>query len=181
MKKLLIFISLLTASVSKSQSIYIHEFYKDSQTYLIHQEVFTPDSLSAAEIKNKIINWGSVAFVDLNAALVGQPNDQMVFNYISSSFYMKSMGTVTVIRWYIRLVVKISDGKVVLLFFDDGNAYKPGYLFGSTYIQGVAARTNMLTTYFRQDGRARKNFNGGLICLKTSCEGIAYDLITNLK
>ena len=181
MKTLILTLIISLTNLLSFGQIEIDSFYKNRSEYLIYEEVQTFETLSSIELQTKIKNWGSTAFNNLNEVLVGETSEQMVFNYVSQSLYRKSMGTTSRIGWYIRLVVQIKEGKIRMLFYDDGNVRTAGYVVGNTYVPGTPARTNNLDVYFNNEGVSRKKYTDGLENLKLSCQGMALDLILNIK
>jgi hypothetical protein len=104
------------------------------------------------------MNWGSTHFVNLKEVLVGETEDQLVFNYITNDFYLKTMGMVTQVSWYVRMVTQVKDGRIRVQLYDDGNAYKPGSYSGGVSTPAMQSRTYHLSYYFK-DTVARKMYN----------------------
>lgn len=174
MKKITLFILLLLSTMTNAQ-FQIDSLYQDKEQLLINQRVILVDSVSREELINRIKNWGGVSFVNLKEVLVSETQDQLVFNYISSSFYAKSMGITTTMDWYVRLVIQVKDGKIRVQQFDDGNVYRPGSYSGGVSIPATAARVYHLDDYFA-DGIARKMHNDGFIKFKESANNMINSL-----
>jgi len=181
MKTLILTLIVSLTNLLSFGQINIDDFYKNRSEYLIYEEVQTFETLSSIELQTKIKNWGSTAFNNLNEVLVGETSEQMVFNYVSQSLYRESMGRASRIGWYIRLVVQIKEGKIRMLFYDDGNVRTAGYVAGNTYVPGTPARTDNLDVYFNNEGVSRKKYTDGLENLKLSCQGIALDLVSSVN
>lgn len=174
MKKITLFILLLLSTMTNAQ-FQIDSLYKDKEQLLINQRVILVDSVSREELINRIKNWGGVSFVNLKEVLVSETQDQLVFNYISSSFYARSMGITTTMDWYVRLVIQVKDGRIRVQQFDDGNVYRPGSYSGGVSIPATAARVYHLEDYFA-DGIARKMHNDGFIKFREAANNTIISL-----
>jgi hypothetical protein len=142
---------------------------------LINQKVIIVDSISREELINRIKNWGGVSFVNLKEVLVSETQDQLVFNYVSSSFYAKSMGITSRMDWYVRLVIQVKDGRIRVQQFDDGNVFRPGSYSGGVSIAATSARVYHLNDYF-VDGVGRKTYNDGFIKFKEAANNTIISL-----
>jgi len=182
MKKLLLGALLLLSTSLFSQSFYhIDSLYQDKTNYLIYNTLESIDSLTQDQLITKIKNWGGTNFVNMSEVLVSETKEQLVFNYITSSFYIKILGMKNYLDWYIRLVVQVRDQKIKVSFYDDGNAFRPGTYAGNTYIKAVPARQNKFEDYFKKDGTIGKANGEGLKNTRTSCILKADDLINSIK
>lgn len=138
----------------------IDSLYQKKDDYLIFSGVHKFDSLTQAELVKRVKNWASINFVNLKEVLVSETEDQLVLNYITSSFYAKSLGMKTTIDWYIRLLIQFKDGKIKCSYIDDGNVRMTDV--------NVSARTYKLKDYFKEkDGImvAQKMHTIGLVNL----------------
>jgi hypothetical protein len=181
MKYFLIFIisitiSSLAFSQEKSESallvdgkLYLDSLYSSKDELILFSGIHRFDNLSTSDIKNKIKNWASLSFVNLKEVLVSESEDQLVLNYINTSFYTKSLGIKSTIDWYIRLLIQFKDGRVRFTYFDDGNVRMPS----SQYSAGVQARTIRLKDYFPEK-------NGTNVCGKAYTQGM-LDLVNSIK
>lgn len=123
---------------------------------------------------------GAKRFVNLKEVLVGETDEQLVFNYIDDNMFIKTLGLSNSYSWYIRLVVQFKDEKMRVQYFDDGNTFQPGSQYGPS----LKARTYKLSNYFKEsDGSmfAQKMFTPGMISLKQSIERNARDLEETIK
>jgi hypothetical protein len=179
MKALLIFVLCTIACVAHSQ-YHIDSLYFDKSQFLMNQKVVQVDSVPAEELIKRIKNWGSTHFVNLKEVLVGETEDQLVFNYSTDDFYVKTMGMVTGVSWYIRMVVQLKDGRIRVQLFDDGNAYKPGSYTGGVSIPAMQARAYHLADYFK-DTVARKMYNDGLEKIKRGVVATLFSLEEAVK
>lgn len=138
--------------------LYIDSLYQDKSAYLLFSNVLQFDSLKKDDLMKAVKNWAAASFVSLKEVLVGETDDQLVFNYVDKSYFVKSLGMKTYVNWYIRLVCQFKDGKMKCSFYDDKNAYN----------QGIGTRTFYLSSYFKDsDGSqvARNPDREGLVAL----------------
>jgi hypothetical protein len=166
MKKIALFLTLVLSFFAKSQ-FQIDSLYTDKEQLLINQKVIIVDSVSREELINRIKNWGGVSFVNLKEVLVSETQDQLVFTYVTSGFYVKSMGITSTLDWYVRMVVQVKDGRIRVQQFDDGNTFRPGSYSGGVSVPATQARLYNLDDYF-VDGVARKMYNDGFIKFKAA-------------
>ncbi|MEX2437149.1 MAG: hypothetical protein WD509_01045, partial [Candidatus Paceibacterota bacterium] len=166
----------LTSILSFGQ-IQIDEFYDNQEEYLIYSVVEELDSLNQEEIKNKVKNWAGTKFNNMNEVLVSETDNQLVFRYITKSFYTTIMGSKTIQSWYIRMVVQIKDNKMKISMYDDGNSYWAG----SKGVAPTKAGSWKFDVFFKKDGSSRKSRTEGLKDLRTSCISTTNDLIASFK
>lgn len=98
MKKIALILTLFLSFFAKSQ-FQIDSLYSDKEQLLINQKVIIVDSVNREELINRIKNWGGVSFVNLKEVLVSETQDQLVFTYVTSGFYVKSMGITSTLDW----------------------------------------------------------------------------------
>jgi hypothetical protein len=177
---LLLILSWLTFSFSYSQEnpdnallvdgkLYIDSIYSNIEEKVIFTGVHTFDGLSQLELKNRIKNWASLKFVNLKEVLVGETDDQIVLNYITSTYYVKSLGIKYTYDWYIRLMIQFKDGKIRCTYYDDGNVS----MLASQYTPALAARSYYIKDVFKkQDNR--------FVCPKMNTPGI-INLYNSIK
>jgi len=159
MKNLILFFAFMTSCFAFGQ-FPIDSLYSDKEQLLINQEIIVVDSVSREELINRIKNWGGVSFVNLKEVLVSESQDQLVFTYVTSGFYVKSMGITSTLDWYVRMVVQVKDGRIRVQQFDDGNVFRPGSYSGGVSVPATQARVYHLDDYF-VDGVARKMYYDG--------------------
>lgn len=152
--------------------------YKDKSTYLIYTEVATFEGINQAALLRKAKNWASTAFVDLKEVLVSETDDQLVLNYISKAYFVKTLGMKSTVNWYLKSVIQVKDGKMKISFYDDGNVMMPPIQYASA----TRARIYKLSNYFKTESVnnseisiSRKMNTSGLIAIhddivKTSSE-----------
>jgi hypothetical protein len=179
MKKIALFLTLFLSFFAKSQ-FQIDSLYSDKEQLLINQKVIIVDSVSREELINRIKNWGGVSFVNLKEVLVSETQDQLVFTYVSSGFYVKSMGITSTLDWYVRMVVQVKDGRIRVQQFDDGNVFRPGSYSGGVSVPATQARVYHLNDYF-VDGVARKMHNDGFIKFKVATQNTLNSLESAIK
>jgi hypothetical protein len=178
--KSFLFVGLCMIAYVASGQYHIDSLYFDKSQFLMNQKVIQVDSVLSDELIKRVKNWGSTHFVNLKEVLVGETEDQLVFNYISDDFYVKTMGMVTGVSWYIRMVVQVKDGRIRVQLFDDGNAYKPGSYSGGVSTPAMQARAYHLTDYFK-DTVARKMYNDGLEKIKSGVVTTLFSLEQAVK
>jgi hypothetical protein len=179
MKKLLLMFTLCFVVNANGQYL-IDSLYTNKEELLINQRVLMIDSISREELINRIKNWGGVAFVNLKEVLVSETQDQLVFNYITSGFYAKSLGIQTNMDWYVRMVIQVKDGKVRIQQYDDGNGYRSGSYSGGVSIPATQARLYHLNDYFA-NGVSRKMYNDGFLKFKNATKSTLNSLENALK
>lgn len=96
--------------------------YQNFEEKLVHSEVVNVDSASKSELINLAKEWGATNFVNLKEVLVSETENQLVFNYITSS----TGGNLTS-NTYIKLILLFKDGRAKASFYDDGNVAAIGY------------------------------------------------------
>ena len=148
----------------------IDSFYKDKSELLIYTEVVQVDSLKKEVLIKKVKNWASTNFVSLKEVMVSETDDQIVLNYITNSYFQKTLGVKSIRGWYIRLVIQFKEGKFKMLYYDDGNTFTPG----SQYAPPVSSRTYYFKDYF-------KNVDGIKVAYKINTPGFiaVHENITN--
>jgi hypothetical protein len=172
MKYFITTLFLIASLIGKSQSallvndkLNIDSLYTNKEELLIHSGVLEFEGLTKEQLKTKVKNWGATKFVNLKEVLVSETDDQIVLNYIDESYFVKSLGISTYLKWYIRLVVQFKDGKVRCQYFDDGNAF----ISSSQYTAAVSRGTYRLSSYFKEDNGekyAPKMSTKGMVALK---------------
>lgn len=173
MKSIFLFVLFsFVSAYSFSQSIilidgklHIDSLYKNANENLISQFVLQFPNVKKEELLKKTKNWGAKRFVNLKEVLVGETEDQLVFNYIDNKMFVRSLGLTNNYSWYIRLVAQFKDEKIRIQYFDDGNTYQPG----SQYSPAIKARIYKLSNYFKDiDGSliASKMYTPGMVALK---------------
>ena len=125
----------------------IDSFYKEKSELLIYEEVVQVDSLKKEELIKKVKNWASTNFVSLKEVMVSETDDQIVLNYITNSYFQKTLGVKSTRGWYIRLVIQFKDYKFKMSYYDDGNTSTPG----SQYAPPVSSRVYYFKDYFKND------------------------------
>lgn len=160
----------------ESKSFTIDSLYQNKSDMIIYSKVIEFPGKTKSEILNGVKNWASVNFVSLKEVLVSESDDQLVLNYITKSFYIKTLGMRSDLSWYVRLVVEFKDGKARVTFIDDGNAFWPG----NQYAPATQARSYKLQMYFKkEDNLPTKATYNGLVEFKNNvvytCSSIKLD------
>jgi hypothetical protein len=159
----------------------IDSFYNDKNQYLIYSVVEEFDSMSQEQLSIKVKNWAGTKFNNMNEVLVSETKEQLVFNYITKSFYIKSLGMITTYGWYIRMVVQVKDNKIKISLFDDGNSYWAGSYAGGYSYPSTSARRYKFYDYFTKDDTCRKMYNNGMENTRQNCLSIANDLALSIR
>jgi hypothetical protein len=180
MKNLILLLTLLFTSLTLKSQISINEFYDDENSLLVYGHVYEFDSIPAEEISKRLQNWAGTNFVNPREVIVSETSDQMVFVYVTKSFYNKVLGMRNTISWYIRLVVQIKDGKVRCLFYDDGNVYIPGSYGGGIYVPATPARRWRFHNYMK-NGESPKRQTEGFISLRNSLITTGESISTGIQ
>ena len=103
--------------------------YEDLSKFQFISKVIELPGKSQKDVLNMFKNWASTSFVNLKVVIVSETDNQIVVNYITeTSTFMKVLGMKSQyeISWYVRLVAQFKEGKMRLIAYDDGNAFKPG-------------------------------------------------------
>jgi len=162
------------------ENLHIDSFYQNKSEYLILSKIVNlKDSIGKSSLINKIKNWSATAFVNSKEVLVSETDDQLVFVYITKSFFMKGLfGEHNTVSWYIRLVVQLKDNRIRLQFFDDGNVYVAGSYYNNVRVASVPDRSSKFTNYFNKDDntRTRKMYDEGFYNLLLSINQTAKDI-----
>jgi hypothetical protein len=148
----------------------IDSIYQKKDELIIVSGIHSFDSISKIDLIKKVKQWGGTKFVNLKEVLVGETEDQLVFNYITNSYYIKTVMGKDPIPWYIRLVIQFKDGKIRCTYYDDGNVT----MISPQGSPGPAARTIKLKDYFKEkDGvfiNNTKSLMNGLEALRKSID-----------
>lgn len=163
----------LLLSVESFGQIHIDSLYENKGEFLIYSKIQEFDSIPKSQFPKRIKNWAGTKFVKMTEVLVSETEDQIVFAYISSSFFLKGMmgersGSND---WYIRMVIQMKDNKIKISMYDDGNAM-------NAYSQ---ARVYKLSNYFSKKGIAPKLYADGLMNLRLSCIEFTNGLIESIR
>jgi hypothetical protein len=117
----------------------------------------------------------------MKEVLVSETKEQLVFNYITESFFIRSLGINTYKSWYIRMVVQIKDNKIKISLYDDGNAFWAGSYSGGVSVPSTPARKYRFSDYFGKKGTCMKMYTGGLEDVRKSCINTSESLINSIK
>ena len=180
MKKLLL-LTLTALNFSAFGQMHVDTFYQNKSEYLIYSIIQEFDSMPQDVLNTKIKNWGGTHFINLSQVLVGETKEQFVFNYITETFNMKTLGMKTILPWYIRMVVQTKDNKIKVSLYDDGNCFRPGSYSGGISVPAVSARQYRFSDYFGKKGTCLKMYNEGFESTKESCKNTVLDLISYIK
>jgi hypothetical protein len=181
LKLMMITLMMCLITVVSFGQMQVDSFYQNKNEHLIYSQVEVLDSMSQDEINIKVRNWGGTKFVNMKEVLVSETKEQLVFNYITESFFIKSLGMTNTYGWYIRMVVQMKDNKIKISVYDDGNSFHPGSYSGGVTVPSIPPRRNKFLVYFNKDGVCRKPYNGGLESVRVSCLKTTNGLIDSIK
>jgi hypothetical protein len=181
MKSILTALIICLTSTTIFAQLQVDSFYNNKNEFLIYSVIEEFDSLTQEVLNVKIKNWAGTNFANMKEVLVSETKEQLVFNYITNSFFYNVMGTTTTLTWYIRMVVQTKDNKIRILFYDDGNAFWPGSYSGGVAVPSIAARTYKFTNYFKEEGVCRKRFSPGIENVRNSVLKTSENIIKNIK
>jgi hypothetical protein len=151
MKKVLLVLTLVLGTlVSNSQEFNLNvKPFEEGRLYT--SKVFELPNKTQKELVQQFKNWASTAFVNLKEVMVAETDNQIVLNYIISTYpQMKMLGIKTPMErgWYVRLVAQFKDGKLKISVYDDGNTFISGTYnrYGST--PSVQSRTYYISNWY---------------------------------
>jgi hypothetical protein len=158
------------SSIIVDGKVNIDSIYQKKDELIIVSGIHSFDSISKLDLIKKVKHWGGKKFVNLKEVLVSETEDQLVFTYITNSYYIKTVMGKQPLPWYIRLIIQFKDGRIRCTFYDDGNVT----MLADQYSPGAAARTIKLKDYFKEsDGvfvNRAKSLTNGLVALRNSIE-----------
>lgn len=126
MKNLLILLVLFISSFSYAQNCLTRDsLYQNYDEKLVHSEVVLVDSVGQIELVKRVKNWGGKTFINLKEVLVAETDNQLIFNYTTTSSGVSKYGNINSIT-YVRLIVVFKDGRIKASLFDDGNVAGAG-------------------------------------------------------
>ena len=136
----------------------IDSLYQNKEEFVILNKILEFPGKTKTDIRNGFKNWASTNFVNLKEIMVSETEDQIVLNYITKQMYVKALGSISPLSWYVRVVTEFKDGKMRVKFIDDGNSF----WVGDRYAPSTPARTIFLNQYFKE-GEPIKRFKEGMI------------------
>ena len=165
-----------------SEKIVLDDFYQDKDNYLIYSVTDTFDTIQRAILIDKIKNWASLNFVNMNEVLVSETQTQLVFNYINNTFYQKSLLGKLYRSWYYRLVIQMKDDRVKISIYDDGNAYWAGSYSQYGSVSATSARIYTFRSLaFKKNGYSRGSDPKPLLKVKQNCIDKATSIIKAIR
>jgi hypothetical protein len=151
--------------------MHIDSLYENKEEFLILRKVVEFDSLSQEMIITKVKNWAGSTFVNMKEVLISETKEQLVFNYISESFFVKNLGATTIVQWYFRLVIDVKDNKLRISLYDDGNVRS----------QYSASRQYKLSSYFGKKDVAPKTAHEGTVNVRLTCVSMVNNIISSFE
>jgi hypothetical protein len=179
--KLILMMLFVILSTNSFSQLHVDSLYDNKDELLIYSVIYEFDSLSQDVINTKVKNWAGTNFVNMKEVLVSETKEQFVFNYITESFFMKTLGISNYYNWYIRMVIQTKDNKIKISLYDDGNCYWPGSYSGGVSVPATQVREHTFLDYFNKKGTCIKMCNDGLVMVRKSCINTSSDLINSIK
>lgn len=106
--------------LEEDNSININEIYEDVSKGLVETFIIDVKEKTQKQLVKDFKNWYSKYFVSLKTTLQSETEDQLVFNYIHTSFYKQGLLQINSSKDHqLRLVVQFKDYKIRVQFIDD--------------------------------------------------------------
>jgi hypothetical protein len=176
MKYFITILFLIASLVGKSQSsllvngkLPLDSLYENKDEYLIISKVLEFEGLKKDELKTKVKNWGAIKFVNLKEVLVSETDDQIVLNYIESSFFITMGKKRFKSDFYIRLVIQFKDGKIRCQYIEDGTNDKIAFWIPPYDVRPTERGTYHLKQFFEEENGimySKKMITLGLLSFK---------------
>jgi hypothetical protein len=107
-------------NLEEENSITINEIYEDVNKGLIETFIIEVKDKNQKQLLKDFKNWYSNYFVSLKTTLQSETEDQLVFNYIHTSYFKQGLLQIKSTQdHHLRLVVQFKDYKIRVQFFDD--------------------------------------------------------------
>ncbi len=101
-------------------SIGINEIYEDVSKGLVETFIIEIKDKNQKQLVKDFKNWYSKYFMSLKTTLQSETEDQLVFNYIYTSYFKQGLLQISSSHDYqLRLVVQFKDSKIRVQFIDD--------------------------------------------------------------
>ena len=106
--------------LEEDNSININEIYEDVSKGLVETFIIEVKEKTQKQLVKDFKNWYSNYFVSLKTTLQSETEDQLVFNYIHTSYYKQGLLQINSSNDHkLRLVVQFKDYKIRVQFIDD--------------------------------------------------------------
>ena len=106
--------------LEEDNSININEIYEDVSKGLVETFIIEVKEKTQKQLVKDFKNWYSNYFVSLKTTLQSETEDQLVFNYIHTSYYKQGLLQINSSNdHHLRLVVQFKDYKIRVQFIDD--------------------------------------------------------------
>lgn len=107
-------------NLQEDNSININEIYEDVSKGLVETFIIEVKDKNQKQLIKDFKNWYSNYFVSLKTTLQSETEDQLVFNYIHTSYFKQGMLQINSSHdHHLRLVVQFKDYKIRVQFIDD--------------------------------------------------------------
>jgi hypothetical protein len=134
MKKLIIFILILTSNTIYSQKENVE--FENLETHLYKTEIIKVDSISQSELQKEFKKIASRIFVNLDKIIANETENQIVLNYILTTKYLPETS------WKVRIISEFKDNRLRLRIYDSGNIYIPSGQYTRTWNESSIFVTN---------------------------------------
>jgi hypothetical protein len=130
--------------LEEDSSVSINEIYEDESKGLIETFIIEVKDKNQKQLVKDFKNWYSKYFISLKTTLQSETEDQLVFNYIHTSFFKQGLFQINSPNdHHLRLVVQFKDYKIRVQFIDDLSfvSYGEKYIIVNSsnkyYIKGI--------------------------------------------
>ncbi len=107
-------------NLEEENSLTINEIYEDVNKGLIETFIIEVKDKTQKQLVKDFKNWYSNYFVSLKTTLQSETEDQLVFNYIHTSYFKQGLLQIKTSQEHrLRLVVQFKDYKIRVQFIDD--------------------------------------------------------------
>lgn len=101
-------------------SINVNEIYEDVNKGLVETFIIEIKDKNQKQLVKDFKNWYSNYFVSLKTTLQSETDDQLVFNYVHTSYFKQGLLQINSSHnHHFRLVVQFKDYKIRVQFIDD--------------------------------------------------------------
>jgi hypothetical protein len=110
----------LLVSLNEESSIGTGEYYENLNNGLVQTFILEFKDKNQKQLVKDFKNWYSSYFVSLKTTLQSETEDQMVFNYIYTSYFKQGLFQINSSHNHnLRLIVQFKDYKIRVQFFGD--------------------------------------------------------------
>ncbi len=107
-------------NLEEENSIGVNEIYEDVNKGLVETFIVEVKNKTQKQLVKDFKNWYSNYFVSLKTTLQSETEDQLVFNYIYTSYFKQGLFQINSSHNHnLRLIVQFKDYKIRVQFFGD--------------------------------------------------------------